>query len=60
MPDKATIAITICYKELGYNNLMITKIVLYDSVDISEPDSLTMRELIMTTKKLIVTKVQYQ
>lgn len=60
MPDKVTIAIIKCYKELGYNNLMITEIVLYDSVDISEPDSLTMRELIMTTKKLIVTKVQYQ
>ena len=38
MPDKVTIAITKCYKELGYNNLMITKIVLYDSVDISESD----------------------
>jgi hypothetical protein len=38
MPDKVTIAITKCYKELGYNNLMITKIVLFDSVDISEPD----------------------
>ena len=38
MPEKVTIAITKCYKELGYNNLMITKIVLYDPVDISEPD----------------------
>jgi hypothetical protein len=38
MPDKVTIAIIKCYEELGYNNLMITKIVLFDSVDISEPD----------------------